>query len=62
MSDLMPDHDPYDDEPQGLGCVHCDMGWLHGCCDDMCYGCNEPQDCPDAYPCRHCNPDGDMLL
>jgi hypothetical protein len=49
----------YDDRE--FGCVNCDGGWRHGCCDDMCYGCNEPQWCPDALPCRHCNPHGEIL-
>ena len=57
----LPDRDPYDNEPDGIGCVHCDQGWEHGCCDDMCYGSTEAQDCPDTRPCKHCNPDGDMI-
>lgn len=53
---------PYDDGmgPQ-YGCVHCGYeAWRHGCCDDMCRSCYEPEDCPDAIPCRHCNPGGDL--
>lgn len=44
-----------------LGCVHCGYaGWRHACCDDVCIACYEPEDCPDARACRHCNPHGDI--
>lgn len=49
----------YDDAP-GIGCCDCDDGWKHGCCDDLCYGCNDPVDCDNAIPCRHCNPTGEL--
>ena len=54
-----PDYDEYDDAPS-IGCYECDGGWRHGCMDDMCRGCNEAVDCEDAYPCRHCNPNGEL--
>ena len=44
---------------EGIGCGNCDGGWNHGCCDDMCYACNEPEWCENAVPCRCCNPLGD---
>lgn len=47
--------DGYEDDP---GCCECDGGWRHGCMDDMCRGSADGIDCPDAYPCRHCNPKG----
>jgi len=50
----------YDESP-GIGCVDCDSGWRHGCCDDLCYGSNEPEWCDNAIPCRHCNPHGEVL-
>ncbi len=60
--------DDYDDDYDGpfgggIGCAHCQQaGWHHGCCDDLCHGCNEPEDCDDAYPCRHCNPHGEVTF
>ena len=51
----------YDDDLPDIGCCNCDSGWRHGCCDDMCYGCNDPQDCDAAIPCRDCNPHGEYL-
>ena len=54
--------DFFDDGPSGIGCGYCNMeGWRHGCCDDLCRGCNEPECCDSAIPCRHCNPDGESL-
>lgn len=50
----------YDDSP-GIGCADCDSGWRHGCCDDLCYGSNEPEWCDNAIACRHCNPHGEVL-
>lgn len=48
---------------EGIGCVHCAYdGWHHGCCDDLCRGSNEAQDCDSAHPCKHCNPDGELRL
>ncbi len=44
-----------------FGCVHGGYdGWRHGCCDDMCIACNEPEWCENGIPCRHCNPFGDI--
>jgi hypothetical protein len=48
----------YDPDLPEIGCCNCDGGWKHGCCDDLCYACNEPQWCENAISCRHCNPDG----
>lgn len=49
-----------DDGPEGIGCCNCGhSGWNHGCCDDICRNCYEPEDCPSGRPCKHCNPDGD---
>lgn len=53
------DFDGYD-ESEGIGCVNCDGGWRHGCCDDLCRGCNEPEWCDLARPCPHCNPHGEI--
>ncbi len=51
----------YDDGLPDFGCIHCQFdGWHHGCCDDMCIGSNEPEWCENAYPCRHCNPHGEI--
>lgn len=50
-----------DDDFGGIGCGLCHQeGWFHGCCDDMCRGCNEPEDCDNGYPCKNCNPDGEL--
>jgi hypothetical protein len=47
----------YDDDE--IGCVNCDNGWKHGCCDDLCIGCtDEAIDCFSPVPCRECNPKG----
>lgn len=52
----------YDEEYGEIGCGLCNQdGWHHGCCDDLCRGSNEPQDCDFAHNCKHCNPDGDYL-
>lgn len=56
------DDDAYFDyDDREIGCVNCDGGWRHGCCDDMCIGSNEPEWCEDARPCRTCNPYGEIL-
>lgn len=57
------DLDDWDDDPNiggpGLmGCYNCDDGWLHGCCDDLCRGSVEAEDCDNARPCPNCNRDG----
>lgn len=58
-SEASPDEYDHDDEP---GCYNCDMsGWRHGCLDDMCRGANEGDECPDAIPCRECNPRGEVM-
>lgn len=44
-----------------IGCVNCDGGWRHGCCDDLCRGSNDSEWCENAIPCRTCNPFGDVL-
>ncbi len=51
-----------DDDIGGIGCCNCDGGWHHGCCDDLCCGSNEAVDCDNAFPCKFCNPDGDVIL
>lgn len=52
--------DDFMDEGE-IGCVHCGYdGWNHGCCDDLCYACNEAVDCDNARRCRHCNPHGEL--
>lgn len=51
-----------DDDLDGpdFGCIHCQYdGWRHTCCDDLCYGSNEPEWCDFAAPCRHCNKHGE---
>jgi hypothetical protein len=56
------DGDDFDDyDEREIGCVDCDSGWRHGCCDDLCYGSVEPQDCDMARACPHCNPRGEYL-
>jgi hypothetical protein len=52
--------DGYYDDDDGIGCCNCDGGWRHGCCDDLCRGSNEAADCDRAYPCKLCNPEGDV--
>ncbi len=58
----MTEEDFYDIEETPLGCVYCYDGWWHGCCDDLCRGSNEAQDCDRAIPCSNCNPLGDVML
>jgi hypothetical protein len=53
------DYDDYDDGE--IGCVNCDAGWRHGCCDDLCRGSNESQDCDSPRRCLTCNPHGEVL-
>lgn len=58
------EYQTYDDEPYAdfgpIGCGYCGhAGWHHGCCDDLCRNCYEPEDCPQGKPCRHCNPYGE---
>lgn len=55
-----PEEEFYDDEP-GIGCWNCEDGWKHGCMDDMCRSCYPADECDDGYPCRHCNPKGELL-
>lgn len=65
---VSPEFDPYveeadmDLESGGFGCIHCHFeGWHHNCCDDLCYGCNEPAWCDTGgRPCRYCNPHGEV--
>lgn len=47
--------------PGPEGCYNCNGGWLHGCCDDLCRGCNEAFDCDAARPCPICNRDGEYM-
>ena len=63
MTQAAPDQDAeYDGYDEGeIGCVNCDGGWNHGCCDDLCRGSNEPEWCEFARACRHCNPHGEVL-
>jgi hypothetical protein len=51
----------FDYDEREIGCVDCDSGWRHGCCDDLCYGSNEPEWCDNAIACCHCNPHGEVL-
>lgn len=51
-----------DEGPEGIGCYDCEDGWKHGCCDDLCRGCNDALDCDFARPCRLCNPRGEMVF
>ncbi|MDR7257752.1 hypothetical protein J2X47_001932 [Sphingomonas sp. BE270] len=51
----------FDDDQTEIGCVNCDSGWHHGCCDDLCRGSNDPEWCDSAVACRHCNPYGEVL-
>lgn len=44
-----------------IGCVNCDGGWRHGCCDDLCIGSNETDRCDYARKCLTCNPNGEVL-
>lgn len=55
------DHDDdYEASDGEIGCYdRGHSGWRHGCMDDMCRACTEPEDCPDGQPCRHCNPHGE---
>ena len=53
--------DFYYPEAVDIGCVNCDGGWRHGCCDDLCRGSNEPEWCENAIFCRTCNPHGHVL-
>jgi hypothetical protein len=53
--------DGFDYDEREIGCVNCDMGWRHGCCDDLCRGSVEPQDCENARACSHCNQHGEYL-
>ena len=56
MGEPAEDDDVYDDYdgPEEIGCYECGhSGWRHGCMDDMCRSRYEPEDCPDAIPCRH---------
>jgi hypothetical protein len=57
---LKADEPSFGYDGQEIGCCNCDGGWNHGCCDDLCYGSNEPEWCENAIPCRHCNPFGDV--
>ena len=36
MGERVEDDD--DDYGREIGCVNCDSGWNHGCCDDLCRG------------------------
>jgi len=56
-----PDFYDEDDDDGSIGCANCDMGWRHGCCDDLCRGSYEASDCDSARPCQTCNPDGDHV-
>lgn len=55
----------FDDDAEEFypaGCSACDTsGWNHGCCDDMCRHCEEPENCSSARPCSRCNPEGGIL-
>lgn len=48
------------DDGEGIGCYNCDGGWKHGCMDDLCRGSTDATECEDAYPCRICNPQGEV--
>lgn len=50
-----------DDGLRSIGCCECESGWTHGCMDDMCRSCMSADECKDGYPCRHCNPGGEVL-
>lgn len=54
------DDDFYADDSEGIGCYNCDGGWKHGCMDDLCRGGADATECEDAYPCRICNPQGEV--
>ena len=59
--DIYYDDDGFETNTGGPGldgCYNCSDGWLHGCCDDMCRGCNEAIDCDNPRPCPVCNKDG----
>ncbi|MDR7232062.1 hypothetical protein J2X45_003165 [Caulobacter sp. BE264] len=56
-----PDYDEFDDS-DGIGCANCHNGWHHGCMDDMCRGSVPDDECPDARPCRVCNPQDEPQL
>jgi hypothetical protein len=58
-ADMEREDDDYDDAE--IGCVNCDAGWRHGCCDDLCRGSNESQDCDYPRRCLTCNPHGEVL-
>lgn len=57
--DKDPDDDGFDERE--IGCVNCDGGWRHGCCDDLCRGSNDPEWCDFARKCPTCNPHGEVL-
>lgn len=48
-------------EHQMSACYECHgEGFKHGCCDDMCRGSVEAEDCPNRYLCRVCRGDGEL--
>lgn len=49
----------FDRRPDPASCYNCNSGWKHGCCDDLCIGANEANECEDRYACKVCNPDGE---
>lgn len=58
--DPQPLSDGWDESDHG-GCYNCNgSGWRHGCLDDLCRGSTEGEDCPDAFHCHVCNPQGDI--
>lgn len=59
--DALEDDDcDHEFEGGGLGCVNCDNGWVHACCDDLCRNTNDATDCHSAIACRACNAEGDQ--
>lgn len=59
MATSPDDPDFYDEDDGSIGCANCDLGWRHGCCDDLCRGSSDAADCHNARACQTCNPDGD---
>lgn len=57
-----PSPEDFNGEPEGIGCWNCDDGWKHGCMDDMCRNSTPADECGNGYPCRLCNPDGQVMF
>jgi len=58
MSDVAYDEEDF---PSYAGCYNCGGGgWLHGCCEDMCRGSYDGEECSDARLCPICLGEGEI--